>query len=364
MENYNKLKIFHEQLKTKQQELNELDPKSHKSLIKKTGQELKRINLILDQTTNILQLYQEKQDLIFLQQSGIDIGSNLINIDQKINTFNEELNNILIMQDEDFADAIILEIRAGAGGDEAALFAGDLLKMYINYAEKKSWTCKITDLNSTDLNGIKSCVLYLKGHRIYEWMKLEAGVHRVQRIPATEANGRIHTSTATVAILTEDHVEDVIVDESKIIMDTFRSSGAGGQHVNKTDSGVRLTYVFTDYKGQKKTIITKCTEERSQGENRKRALQALKALILHAQHQELKSDQDLLRSKCVGSGQRNEKIRTYNWPENRITDHRFKITLKNLTSIISGQELDTLIRLTLSAYRQAILLDKFSPIIS
>ena len=229
----------------------------------------------------------------------------------------------------------ILEIRAGTGGDEAALFALDLFRMYARYAEKRGWKVEPLSLSETDSGGIKELIAAVSGERVYQRLKYERGVHRVQRVPATEAQGRIHTSTATVAVLPEAEEVDVQIDPKDLRVDVFRSSGPGGQSVNTTDSAVRITHLPTG-------VVVSCQDEKSQHKNKARAMKILRARLLEAEQERAASERASERRAMVGSGERAEKIRTYNFPQSRITDHRAGFTLHRLDAVLGG-DLDELL---------------------
>lgn len=247
-----------------------------------------------------------------------------------------ELDDLLYPPDPLDNRSVFVEIRAGAGGQEAALFAGDLLKMYTNYATKKGWRASLVDLSETDLGGIKEAVLEIEGKKVYGHLKRESGVHRVQRVPKTETQGRVHTSTVTVAILPEAEEVDVNINPADLRIDTYRAGGAGGQHVNKTDSAVRITHIPTG-------IVVACQDERSQHKNRAKAMKVLQSRILQAERERQEAQLTQQRREMVGTGMRAEKIRTYNYPQNRITDHQIDVTLKKLDFMMLG-DLDDLIQ--------------------
>lgn len=254
---------------------------------------------------------------------------------EKLEKLSEELKLLLVPKDPFDEKNIYLEIRAGTGGDEASLFATDLLRMYTRYAEIKRWKTEIVDFSETGVGGYKEVVVLIKGHGAYSRLKYEAGGHRVQRIPTTESGGRIHTSACTVAVLPEAEDVDIEINPSDLRIDVYRSSGAGGQHVNTTDSAVRITHEPTG-------IVVACQDERSQIKNREKAMKLLKAKLLEMEIRKQAEEVAESRKLQVGSGDRSERIRTYNFPQNRVTDHRINLTLYNLDRILEG-ELDELI---------------------
>ncbi|MGH8144966.1 MAG: peptide chain release factor 1 [Rhodanobacteraceae bacterium] len=246
------------------------------------------------------------------------------------------LQELLIPRDPLDDANLYLEVRAGTGGDEAALFAGDLLRMYLRYAEQRGWRSELMSAHEGEHGGYKEAVARIEGAGAYAALKFESGTHRVQRVPVTEASGRIHTSAATVAILPEqEEIADIDLRDADLKVDTFRASGAGGQHVNKTDSAIRITHLPTG-------IVVECQDERSQHKNRARAMSLLKARLLDAQRSEQAAVQAASRKLQVGSGDRSQRIRTYNFPQGRVTDHRINLTLHQLPQILAGS-LDELI---------------------
>ena len=247
----------------------------------------------------------------------------------------------------DEGDAI-LEVRAGTGGDEAALFAGDLFRMYVKYAEQKRWTVETLSTSEGTAGGYKEIVAQVSGRGVFARLKFESGVHRVQRVPTTEAGGRIHTSAATVAVLPLAQEADLVINEGDLKIDTMRSSGAGGQHVNKTESAIRITHLPTG-------VVVAMQEERSQHRNRAKAMALLRSRILDARNQKLDADRAEERRSQVGSGDRSQRIRTYNFPQGRVTDHRVNLTLYSLDRIMEGEGLDAIVD-ALTAERQAELL--------
>ena len=261
----------------------------------------------------LLQLYQDE-----LQE-----------VQHKIDARKHDLENFMFPPDIHDNRSVFLEVRAGTGGQEAALFAADLAKMYTNYALRQGWKVAVDGVSGTDLGGFREVVLHIEGKDVYGHLKWESGVHRVQRVPATETQGRVHTSTATVAVLPEAEEVDVQINPSDLRIDTYRAGGAGGQHVNMTDSAVRITHLPTG-------AVVACQDERSQHKNKAKAMKMLQARILAAQVEKAHAEMSKIRKDQVGSGQRAEKVRTYNYPQNRITDHQVDVTLKKLDMVMLG----------------------------
>ncbi len=256
-----------------------------------------------------------------------------------------QLENLLVPPDPRDSRPIILELRAGTGGDEAALFVGDCIRMYQYYAGKKGWKCEVLSAAESEIGGYKEYIMSLSGPNVFRMMQYEAGTHRVQRIPATETQGRVHTSAITAAVLLEPDEEDEFeINEKDLQIDTYRASGAGGQHVNRTDSAVRLTHLPTG------TVVA-CQEERSQHKNKDKAMRLLKTRIVEAQRQKAHAEISAIRSSQVGSGDRSERIRTYNFPQNRVTDHRIELTLYKLDRVMEG-DLDDLTLPLVSHFHQ------------
>ena len=259
-----------------------------------------------------------------------------------------ELQTALLPRDADDDRNAFLEIRAGTGGDESALFAGDLARMYLRHAERQGWRSEILSANESDLGGYKEVVIRVEGEAVYEALKFESGGHRVQRVPATEAQGRIHTSACTVAVLPEpDEAEEVQLNPAELRIDTFRASGAGGQHVNKTDSAIRITHLPTG-------LVAECQDDRSQHRNKAKALAVLQARLRDRERAEREAKEAAHRKSLVGTGDRSDRIRTYNFPQGRLTDHRINLTLYKLGAIMEG-DLDEVIA-ALKAARAAQLL--------
>jgi peptide chain release factor 1 len=274
-----------------------------------------------------------------------ELGAELKALRERFTQLSEELQLELIPKDADAGKNVYLEIRAGTGGDEAGLFARDLFRMYCRYLDSEGIAYEIQELNETGVGGIKEAILLVLGERAYELLHLEAGTHRVQRIPATEANGRIHTSAVTVAVIPEADEDEIHINPNDLRIDVFRSSGAGGQHVNKTESAVRITHIPTG-------IVVGCQEEKSQIKNRAKAMKALMSKLVEKQRSENAEKYATEKKAQVGSGDRSEKIRTYNYPQNRVTDHRINFTVHNLDQVMEGR-LGDLIGALVLAEREA-----------
>ena len=256
----------------------------------------------------------------------------------------QQLQILLLPKDPNDARNVYLEVRAGTGGDEAAIFAGDLFRMYSRYAESKGWRIEIISENEGEHGGYKEIISRIIGQAVYSHLKFESGAHRVQRVPETESQGRIHTSACTVAIIAEaDEIDAIIINPSDLRIDTFRASGAGGQHVNKTDSAIRITYLPTG-------LVVECQDDRSQHKNKAKAMALLQSRLLAAEQAKQEAEQAATRRNLVGSGDRSERIRTYNYPQGRVTDHRINLTLYQLSEIMQG-ELEVIIDPLINEHR-------------
>jgi len=286
-----------------------------------------------------------------LKDSDADIRelakSEIEELKERIERLERELRIMLIPEDPLDQKAVILEIRAGTGGEEASLFAADLLRMYSRYAEKNGWKVELLDSHPSGSGGFKEVVASISGGRVYSRLKFESGVHRVQRVPATESQGRVHTSAVTVAILPEAEEVDVEIDPNDLRIDVFRSSGPGGQSVNTTDSAVRVHHIPSG-------VTVSCQDEKSQHKNRAKAMKVLRSRLLQMKQDQAKQEQDEARRSQVGSGDRSERIRTYNFPQSRITDHRLHFTTHNLEAVLAG-ELDELVEPLVENFQAASL---------
>lgn len=290
--------------------------------------EYKKINKEIEEAKELL---GEKLDREFKQM----VEAELKEAERHLEEVKKELKILLLPKDPNDDKNVIVEIRGGAGGDEAALFAADLFRMYSKYAEKQRWSTEILDSNPTEIGGFKEVIFLIKGKGAYSKLKYESGVHRVQRVPTTEASGRVHTSTVTVAVLAEAEEIDIEIDPNDLRIDTFRASGAGGQHVNRTDSAIRITHIPTG-------MVVTCQDERSQHKNRDKAMTILRSRLYEIARQQQEGDIAQERKSQVGTGDRSERIRTYNFPQGRITDHRIGLTIYKLEDVLNG-EIDEII---------------------
>ncbi|MGC8649339.1 MAG: peptide chain release factor 1 [Hydrogenobaculum sp.] len=310
------------------------DADTYKALSKDL-KELSYIHELYKDYNKILKDIEDTKELLKDKDLRELAEKELENLNIKLLQKEKELINVLTPKDANDSKNVILEIRAGAGGEEAALFAADLLRMYQRYAERKGWKFNILEANKTGLGGYKEVIVSIEGKNVYSHLKYESGVHRVQRVPITESGGRIHTSTITVAVLPEADETEVVINPQDLRIETFRASGAGGQYVNTTESAVRITHIPTG-------ISISCQDERSQLQNKLKAMRILYARLKDFYEKQKKEETDKERKEQVGTGERSEKIRTYNFSQNRVTDHRINLTLHKLQDVLDG-DLDDII---------------------
>lgn len=312
--------------------------------------EFSNLSLVLEKhreiTTIERKIEQTKKDVASMQDAELAqmFADELLEFQLQLAQKQRELDDLLFPSDERNDRSVYLEIRAGAGGQEAALFVADLQKMYTNYAQKNHWRVTVESVSTTDLGGFREIILHVQGKGVYGHLKYESGVHRVQRVPTTETQGRIHTSTVTVAVLPEAEEVDVQINPADLRIDVYRSSGAGGQHVNTTDSAVRVTHIPTG-------VAVACQEERSQHKNKAKAMKLLQSRLLAAQVEKAEIEMSKQRKEQVGTGERAEKVRTYNFPQNRVTDHQVDVTLKKLDMVMEG-DMDDIIEALMARERE------------
>lgn len=290
---------------------------------------------IVEAYDNLKELMIQKDDCAEMLKSENDsemrtlLEIELHELDKKIEEVTNELKFMLLPKDEDDDRNVIIEIRAGTGGDEASLFAADLMRMYLRYAERKRYSASVLSINDTPMGGVKEAIISIKGKGVYSRLKFENGVHRVQRVPETESQGRIHTSAATVAVLSEVEDVEIEINPTDLRIDTYRSSGAGGQHVNKTESAIRITHLPTG-------LVVQCQNEKSQIKNRETAMKILKTRLYDLERSKRQAQLASERKSQIGSGDRSERVRTYNFPQGRVTDHRINLTLYRLEEFLDG----------------------------
>ena len=300
---------------------------------------------VLDQITDDKDMLEgDDEELKQIAQEELD------ELEKRLITLEEKLKVLLIPKDPNDDKNLILEIRAGTGGDEAALFAADLFRIYTRYAERKNWTLKVMDSSDTGIGGIKEAIVSIQGKGAFGMLKYESGVHRVQRVPKTETSGRVHTSAATLAVLPEAEDVDIEVNEADLKIDTYRASGAGGQHVNKTESAIRITHIPTG-------LVVTCQDESSQHKNRAAALKVLKSRLLAAEQEKVAQERAAERKSLVSTGDRSAKIRTYNFPQGRVTDHRINFTSYRLNEILDGDITELIEKLKIAEQQELMAAD-------
>ena len=338
---FDKLQAIEERFVELEQELARPEVYSDYERFKRLAKEKAEIEPVVEKFRELKEVLSRVAESKEIIEDGSDeelvelAKEELKELEKRQEELEREIKVLLLPKDPNDEKNIFLEIRAAAGGEEAALFAADLFRMYSRYAERKGWKVQILDANVTGRGGFKEVVALIEGKGAYSRLKFESGVHRVQRIPETESGGRIHTSTATVAVLPEVEEEEVEIRPEDLRVDVFRASGAGGQHVNVTDSAVRITHIPTG-------IVVQCQDERSQHKNKEKALRILRAKLKEMMERKRQEEISQERRKQVGTGERSEKIRTYNFPQNRVTDHRIGLTLYRLEDILDG-DLDEII---------------------
>ena len=333
---FNKLLSVEERFEEVNDKICQPDVVADMDTYKKLMRELKQLTPVVEKFREykaVQSAFEEAKAL--LDEGGLEkdfkemVELEYVESKEKLEVINEELKILLLPRDPNDDRSVIVEIRAGAGGEESALFANSLLRMYSMYAESKGWKTEVLNANETGLGGLKEVSFMIDGDGAYSRLKFESGVHRVQRVPETESSGRIHTSTVTVAVLHEAEEVDVEINPADLQIDTYRAGGAGGQHVNKTESAIRITHIPTG-------TVVECQDERSQHKNREKAMKVLRSRILEAEMQKQNEQIAGERKLQVGTGDRSERIRTYNYPQGRVSDHRIGLTLYRIDSILNG----------------------------
>ncbi len=314
--------------------------KEHGSLSKMVNKYLQLTETLSRKEETKCLLNQENADKELAEMAKDELGE----LERQEEVLFDEIKGLLVSDDRTSSKNVIAEIRAGTGGDEAAIFAADLFRMYTKYAESQGWKVELFDSSGTDLGGFKEITFSIEGKNVYQRLRFESGTHRVQRVPQTEASGRVHTSTATVAILPEIEEVEIDINPNDILVDTFRASGPGGQKVNKTSSAVRITHIPSG-------LVVKCLDEKSQHKNRAKAMRILRSRLYELIEGQKRNERDQIRRDQIGTGDRSEKIRTYNYSQNRVTDHRINFSVHNLEQVMLGR-LDDIIEALMNHYKE------------
>ena len=343
---FDKLKLVEERFIELEAKMSDPDVYGDPKMLAKIGREQKELAPVVEAYRAYVKVSDDAKEALALLDGKIDDPDFKEMVQQELNDakaevarLEEELKILLLPRDPNDSRNVIVEIRGGAGGEEAALFANSLYRMYSMYADRRRWKVELLNLNDTELGGVKEVSFLIAGEGAYSRLKYESGVHRVQRVPDTETSGRIHTSTVTVAVLPEVEEVEFEINQSDLKIDTFRSSGAGGQHVNTTDSAIRITHLPTG-------VVVECQDERSQHKNKDKAMKILVSRLYEAEQEKQQAEQAAERKSQVGTGDRSERIRTYNYPQGRVTDHRISLTLYKIEQILNGdmdEVLDALI---------------------
>lgn len=331
-----KLRKVLDRFEAVQSELNSEVPRERFVALSRELAELTPVALAVQSLHDARLAREDAEEMLADREMASMAREEMMRLDEALPQLEHDVQIMLLPKDAADERNVILEVRAGTGGDEAALFAGDLFRMYERYASLQGWTVELISASPGEVGGYKEIIAEVSGKGPFARLKFESGVHRVQRVPATEGGGRIHTSAATVAVLPEPEEVDIVIDEKDLRIDVYRASGAGGQHVNKTESAVRITHIPTG-------VVVAQQDEKSQHKNKARAMQILRARIYEAERERVDSERAADRRGQVGSGDRSERIRTYNFPQSRVTDHRINLTLHKLDQIVAGDGLDEMI---------------------